>query len=60
MCGRFVVVQMNNGQGVPLDLKEVKAFGGSTGIISNAFGPTEPNQSRKVRELVLIPLFKLT
>jgi len=27
--GRFVIVQMNNGNDVPLNLKEVKAFGGS-------------------------------
>ena len=27
MSGRFVIVQMDNGVGVPLNLKEVRAFG---------------------------------
>ena len=44
MSGRYVIVQMSNGENTPLNLKEVKAFGGSTGIIAiNALGPTEPN-----------------
>ena len=27
MSGRYVIVQMNNGENTPLNLKEVKAFG---------------------------------
>ena len=27
MSGRYVIVQMDNGEGIPLNLKEVRAFG---------------------------------
>ena len=42
VSGRYVIVQMDNGEGVPLSLKEVKAFGvkgetpGSEGIYKDS------------------------
>ena len=35
MSGRYVIVQMDNGEGIPLNLKEVRAFGSGAGNSSD-------------------------